>query len=104
MGGGIKQENNPEPIVTLVIEFFLATGNSGLPKEKCAVHGTYLARTTSNLNFWKPSDANVDFKDGKFPQNPEDHTIIEMKFTFTANDQDHRTEATVTFTRPRPEL
>jgi len=102
IGGGVFEIGKSEPIVTLVIDFFLETGKSGNPKSGSSATGSYIARTTSDAKFAKPGDTEIELKEGKFEESDE-HAITKMTFTFTANDPSSETYAVVTFTRPRPE-
>lgn len=102
IGGGIYEFGKAEPIVTIVIEFFLETDKSGNPKPDCSATGSYIARTTSEPKFDKPGDTDLELKDGKFEESSV-HTINKMTFTFKANEPGSQTDALITFTRPHHE-
>ena len=103
LGGGVYEigrSGNPE--VTMVIEFFLPTGKSGIPKTPFTAEGKYISRTTSNPDLEIPGDTNIELTEGEIEENIE-HAINKIIFKFKHDFKGRPSDATVTFARPRPE-
>ncbi len=98
LGGGIYEDGNAEPIVTLFGTFFLDTDKSGIPSENCSATFQYIARTTSNPVFANPGEVQLVATECKLDVSKL-RTITKISFTLHANVEPRRTDAIITFTR-----
>jgi hypothetical protein len=100
LGGGIFEGSNNEPVVTLFGDFFLDTNKGGIPKENCSVNFSYLARTASNPDFAVSVKTKLVLTECKLEVSQMDKiTSISFALHSDNNDEAHRTDGTVTFTR-----
>lgn len=101
--GGIHELGKSDFIVTILVDFFLHTDESGIPtKSKFSSEGKYLARTTNNRTFNMPGSILLKLTDGQYEESVT-RTIIKITFKYLDNDIAHQTDAIVTFERPHPQ-